>query len=70
MKLLLDKQIFASSDAEFCCDTRNDSCNTQNFGNFSLDMVFFTLVCVNEAPPRLEEPQGGTPPIHEKNFNV
>ena len=23
-KLLLDKQIFASSDARFCCDTRND----------------------------------------------
>ena len=42
-KLLLNKQIFASSDAKFCRDTRNNSRYTQNFvhnmGNFSLDMV-------------------------------
>ena len=39
IKLLLDKQIFASSDAKFCHDMRNDGHNTQNFDNFSLDMV-------------------------------
>ena len=43
IKLLLDKQIFASSDAKFCCDTRNNGRYTQNFvhnlRNFSLDMV-------------------------------
>ena len=32
---------------------------------------FVTLVCIYEAKGGgLEEPQGGTPPIHEKNFNV
>ena len=43
IKLLLDKQIFASSDARFCSSTRNDGRNTQNFGhdtrNIILDMV-------------------------------
>ena len=43
IKLLLDKQIFASSDAKFCCDTRNNSRYMQNFvhnlRNLSLDMV-------------------------------
>ena len=43
IKLLSNKQIFASSDAKFCCDTRNNGCYTQNFvhntHNFSLDMV-------------------------------
>ena len=37
------KQIFASSDARFCCNTCNDGHNMQNFvcnmRNFSLDMV-------------------------------
>ena len=44
IKLLLDKQIFASSDARFCCDMCNDGRNTQNFGhnmcNFRLDMTW------------------------------
>ena len=43
IEILLDKQIFASSDARFCQDTHNDGRNTQNFvrdmRNFSLDMV-------------------------------
>ena len=43
IKLLLDKQILASSDARFCRDTRNNGHNMQNFvcnmRNFSLDMV-------------------------------
>ena len=42
IKLLLDKQIFAS-DARFCHNMRNDGRYTQNFvrdtHNFSLDMV-------------------------------
>ena len=43
IKLLLDMQIFASSDAKFCRDTRNNGRYTQNFvhntRNFSLDMI-------------------------------
>ena len=43
IKLLLDKQIFASSDAKFCRDTRNNGRYTKNFDhnmrNFSLGMV-------------------------------
>ena len=43
IKLLLDKQIFASSDAKFCRNTRNNGRYTQNFvhnmHNFSLDKV-------------------------------
>ena len=31
IKLLLDKQSFAFSDARFCCTIRNDGHNTQNF---------------------------------------
>ena len=41
--LLLDKQLFAFSDARFCCDMCIDGCYTQNFvrdmHNFSIDMV-------------------------------
>ena len=41
-KLLLDKQIFAFSDAKFCRDTRNNGRYTQNFvtnlRNFKLDL--------------------------------
>ena len=43
IKQLLDKQIFASSDARFCRNLCNGGCYTQNFvsdmRNFSLDMV-------------------------------
>ena len=44
IKLLLDKQIFASSDARFCRNARNNGHYTQNFVHnthltFSLDMV-------------------------------
>ena len=43
VKLLLDKQIFASSDARFCRGARSNSRYTQNFvhntRNFSLDMI-------------------------------
>ena len=43
IKLLLDKQIFAFSDAKFCRDMHNNGCYMQNFvhnmRNFSLDMV-------------------------------
>ena len=35
INLLLDKQIFASSDARFCRDMHNDG---RNMRNFSLDM--------------------------------
>ena len=31
IKLLLDKQIFASSDAKFYHDMHNDGCNMRNF---------------------------------------
>ena len=58
IKLLLNKQTFASSDAKFCRETRNNDRYTQNF------------VCMYVSmKPRgggLEGPQGGTPPIHEK----
>ena len=43
IKLLIDKQIFASSDAKFCRNMRNNGRYTQNFvhnmRNFSLDMI-------------------------------
>ena len=43
IKLLLDKQIFASSKARFCHGTRNNGRYMQNFvhnmRNFSLDMI-------------------------------
>ena len=66
IKLLSEKQIFASSDAIFCRGARNNGRYTQNFvhnmRNFSLDMV-----CVFEAyGGRLEEPQGGTSPYMKK----
>ena len=44
IKLLLDNQIFASSDARFCHNMHNNSRNKHNFSrnthNFSLDVVF------------------------------
>ena len=66
IKLLLDKQIFASSDARFCCGARSNGRYTQNFvhkmRNFSLNMV-----CVYEAyGGGLKEPQGGTSPYMKK----
>ena len=61
IKLLLDKQIFASSDAKFCRNTHNNGCYTQNFVhntcNFSLDMVL--------SPQYVSKK-----PIHEKNFSL
>ena len=47
IKLLLDKQIFASSDARFCPNTCNNCRYTHNFvhniQNFSLDKVLSPL---------------------------
>ena len=44
IKLLLDKQIFASSDVRFCCDMRNDDHYMQNFirntRNFSYNFAW------------------------------
>ena len=52
IKLLLDQQIFASWDANFCHNMCNNRPNMQNFvhntHNFSLD-GFVTLVCIYEA---------------------
>ena len=53
-KILLDKQIFPSSDTRFCHDTRNDGCNTQNFHH---NMHNFSLYLANEAQGGLKEPQ-------------
>ena len=36
----------------------------------SKTITFLDKKWSNEAYGGLEEPQGGTPPIHEKNFNV
>ena len=66
MKLLLDKQILASSDARFCRDTRNDGHYTPNF---ALDMYNFSLDTVL-SPYNVSMKPRVTPPIHEKNFNV
>ena len=67
-------QIFASSDAKFCRDTRNNGRYTQKFvhnmRNFCLDMVLSQKYVPMKPRGGLEEPQGGTPPpILEKNLN-
>ena len=58
ISLLLDKQIFASSDARFCRDTRNDG---QNMCNFSLSMYLWSL------GGGLRSPKGGPPLYMKKN---
>ena len=52
VSLVLDKPIFASSDARFCHNTRNDGRNTQFWPQnvqFQPCHGFVTLVCVYEA---------------------
>ena len=52
IELLVDKQIFASSDARLCPNMRNDGHNTQNFVHEHAILVlrwFVILVCVYEA---------------------
>ena len=67
IKLLLDKQIFASSDARFCCDMCNDGCNKQNFGRNMHNAQCLDMVL---SPKYVSmKPRGGLDPpnIHEKN---
>ena len=59
--LLLDKQIFASSDARFERDMHNDG---RNMRNFSYDMRLHGFVFWMGLE-EYEDPQG-TPPINEK----
>ena len=69
IKLLLGKQIFASSDARLCHDMHNDGRNPQNFvcKHAILALMWFvSLVCVYGPKWGLEEPQGVTLPMHEK----
>ena len=73
IKLLLDKQIFASSDARFCCDVRNNSHYTQNFvhntHNFSLDMVLSPqYVSMKPRGGGLRSPEG--PPLYMKKTSM
>ena len=74
IKLLLGKQIFAPSDVKFCRDTRNNSRYTQNFvhntHNFNLDMVLSPESVSMKPRGGASGAPRGTPPIHEKDFNV
>ena len=66
IKLLLDKQIFASLDARFCRNMHNNGCYTQNFvhnmRNFSLDMILSPQNVPMKPRGGLRSPKGGPPP--------
>ena len=68
IKLLLDKQIFASSVPRFWQDTCNNGSYMQKFvHNFSLDMVLSPFImCLWSLGGGVEEPQGGTPQYMKK----
>ena len=66
IKLPLDKQIFASSDARFCRSARSNGRYTQNFVhntcNFSLDMILSPQNVSMKPRGGLRSPKGGPPP--------